>query len=98
MTVGRVYADGYGFEGGNPALFSVAVPPGNYRVTVTLGLPKMRTDTSIKAESRRLMLDTVVVPAGRSITHSFVVNVRNAALTPPPLNAPGGTAVLLKPR
>jgi len=44
------------------------------------------------------MLDAVVVPAGRSITQSFVVNVRNAALTPPPLNAPGGTAVLLKPR
>ncbi len=98
VAAGRVYADGFGFEGGNPALFSVAVPPGNYRVTVTLGLPKMRTDTSIKAESRRLMLDTVVVPAGRSITQSFVVNVRNAALTPPPLNAPGGTAVLLKPR
>lgn len=94
----RAYANGFGFEGGNPALFSVAVPPGNYRVTVTLGLPKIRTDTSIKAESRRLMLDAIVVPAGRTITRSFVVNVRDAALTPPPLNAPGGTAVLLKPR
>lgn len=98
VAAGRAYADGFGFEGGNPALFSVAVPPGNYRVTVTVGLPKVRTETSIKAESRRLMLDTVVVPAGRSITQSFVVNVRDAALAPPPLNAPGGTAVLLKPR
>ncbi len=98
VAAGRAYANGYGFEGGNPALFSVAVPPGNYRVTVTLGLRRTRTDTTIKAESRRLMLDAVVVPAGRSITRSFVVNVRDATLAPPPVNAPGGTAVLLKPR
>jgi len=98
VAAGRAYADGFGFEGGNPALFSVAVPPGNYRVTVTLGLPTRRSDTTIKAESRRLMLDAVVVPAGRSVTRSFVVNVRDAHLAPPPPNAPGGTAVLLKPR
>ena len=29
VAAGRAYADGFGFEGGNPALFSVAVPPGN---------------------------------------------------------------------
>lgn len=72
--------------------------PGNYRVTVTLGLPKAASVTTIKAESRRLMLDAVAVPAGRSVTRSFVVNVRDAALTPPPANAPGGDRVLLKPR
>ncbi len=98
VAAGRAYANGFGFEGGNPALFSVAAAPGNYRVTVTLGLPKVRTDTTIKAESRRLMLDAVVVPAGRSVSQSFVVNVRDAALVPPPLNAPGGSAVSLKPR
>ncbi|KQM68150.1 rhamnogalacturonan acetylesterase [Sphingomonas sp. Leaf17] len=98
VPAGRPYADGYGFEGGNPALFSVAVPPGNYRVTVTLGRDDIRTDTTIKAESRRLMLDRVVVPAGRTVMRSFVVNVRDATLAPPPVNAPGGTAVLLKPR
>lgn len=94
----HAYADGVGYEPGSTRLFSVAATPGNYRVTVTLGLPGQATETTIKAESRRLMLDAVRVPAGRSITRSFVVNVRNAALVPPPLNAPGGTAVLLKPR
>lgn len=94
----RAYADGFGYEPGAPRLFSVAAAPGNYRVTVTLGLPKQATETTIKAESRRLMLNAVRVPAGRSITRSFIVNVRNAALVPPPLNAPGGSTVLLKPR
>jgi lysophospholipase L1-like esterase len=98
VAAGRVYADGFGFERGNPALFSVAVAPGNYRVSVTLGLPKVVSEITIKAESRRLMLDAVGVPAVRSVTRSFIVNVRDARLTPPPVNAPGGSAVLLKPR
>nr|WP_229839362.1 rhamnogalacturonan acetylesterase [Sphingomonas glacialis] len=94
----HAHADGVGYEPGSTRLFSVAAAPGNYRVTVTLGLPKQATETTIKAESRRLMLDAVRVPAGHSITRSFIVDVRNAALLPPPLNAPGGSAVLLKPR
>ncbi|MEG3163343.1 rhamnogalacturonan acetylesterase [Sphingomonas sp. PB2P19] len=94
----HVYADGYGFEPGRPTLFSVAAAPGNYRVTVTLGLPKTATETSIKAENRRLMLDAVTVPAGRHVTRSFIVNIRDATLVPPPLNAPGGSSVALKPR
>lgn len=94
----RPYADGYGYEPGSRALFSVAAPPGNYRVTVTLGRRGAATTSTVKAESRRLMLDAVTVPAGRSVTRSFIVNVRNAALAPPPANAPGGDHVLLKPR
>ncbi len=94
----RRYADGYGYEPGSRALFSVAAAPGNYRVTVTLGRRDAATTSTIKAESRRLMLDAVTVPAGRSVTRSFIVNVRDAALAPPPANAPGGDHVLLKPR
>ncbi|RDE07208.1 rhamnogalacturonan acetylesterase [Sphingomonas aracearum] len=98
VPTSRAYADGFGWEAGSTRLFSVAAAPGNYRVTVTLGDPKRATETTIKAESRRLMLDAVRVPAGRRVTASFIVNVRNAALTPPPLNAPDGTRVALKPR
>jgi lysophospholipase L1-like esterase len=94
----RAFADGYGFEAGSDRLFSVAAKPGNYRVTVTLGLPRTATETTIKAESRRLMLDAVRVPAGRTVTRTFIVNVRGTALQPPPANAPGGTTVRLKPR
>jgi lysophospholipase L1-like esterase len=98
VAPGRAYADGYGYEPGSPALFSVAAAPGNYRVTVTLGRRDGASTTTIKAESRRLMLDAVAVPKGRSVTRSFIVNVRDAALAPPPANAPGGDRVLLKLR
>ncbi|MFE8583539.1 rhamnogalacturonan acetylesterase [Sphingomonas sp. NCPPB 2930] len=94
---------GHGFDGdhgfeGDPHLFSVAVPPGNYAVTVTLGDPARASDTTIKAESRRLMLEAVRTRAGEFVTRRFIVNVRTPALAPPPANAPGGDAVRLKPR
>ena len=34
--------------------FSVAVPDGNYRVTVTIGSKKQKANTTVRAESRRL--------------------------------------------
>ncbi|MFT4089439.1 MAG: rhamnogalacturonan acetylesterase [Asticcacaulis sp.] len=77
---------GFGFEGiaptqtkraaeGKPFYFSTDVPPGNYKVTVTLGGEKA-SETTVKAELRRLMLERVQVPAKRSVTKSFIVNVR----------------------
>ncbi|MAX00788.1 MAG: rhamnogalacturonan acetylesterase [Sphingomonas sp.] len=92
------YDGQYGYEPGTTRLFSIATTPGNYRVTVTLGLPDSATRTTIKTESRRLMLDAVAVPAGRSVTRSFIVNVRDPTLVAPPPHAPGGSAVRLKPR
>lgn len=93
----RAYADGYGFEA-DRHLFSVALPEGNYRVTVTLGDKRTATDTTIKAESRRLMLDAVRTRPGEIVTRSFVVNIRTPSLAPPPATAPGGQAVRLKQR
>jgi len=53
---------GHGFEPspassppGGPFLFSLAVPEGDYRVTLELG-GKSASDTTVKAESRRLMV------------------------------------------
>ncbi|MFM1851872.1 MAG: Rhamnogalacturonan acetylesterase RhgT [Verrucomicrobiota bacterium] len=90
---------GYGFEPGfagrNPGeaiLYSVRVPEGNYRVTVTLGGETVG-DTTVKAESRRLMVEAVCTAAGESVTRSFFVNVRTREIPPPEKNAPGGTAV-----
>jgi len=93
----RRYRDGYGFEAGSTPIFSVAAPPGNYRVTLTLG-GGAASVTTVKAESRRLMLQDVRSAPGRTAERSFVVNVRDAALAPPPPNAPGATAVRLHPR
>jgi len=90
---------GHGIEpdsGG--ARFSVAVPEGNYRVTVALGDANAAGDTTIKAESRRLMLESVRTAPGETIERAFVVNVRNDRVPPPEKNAPGGDRVLLNDR
>ena len=73
---------GYGFEPGSAiqsdkaALFSVAVPEGNYRVDVTLGDQKGECTTTVKAESRRLMLERIHTAPGKFVTRAFTVNVR----------------------
>ena len=92
---------GHGYEPGATErgfLFSVAVPEGNYRVTVQLGDRRRAGVTTVKAESRRLMLSGIRTCAGALETRSFIVNVRSAALPAPPENAPGGRAVRLNPR
>ena len=48
-----------------PFLFSVKVPEGNYRVTVTLGDAAGESLTTIKAELRRLMLEKVHTDSGK---------------------------------
>ena len=63
-----------------PFAFSVAVPEGNYRVTVTLGDPAGASDTTVKAESRRLMVESARLEAGSTATRTFLVNVRTPAL------------------
>jgi len=90
-------AIGHGFESGSDRLFSVRVPEGDYRVTLELGGDKA-SETTVKAETRRLMLESVRVGARKTETRAIVVNVRRPDLTPPPRNAPGGTRVLLNPR
>jgi len=96
---------GYGFDLGTapaaantPFYFSVAVPEGNYRVTVTFGDAAATSANTVKAESRQLLLESLATKPGEFVTRTFTVNVRNASLPPPPQNAPGGTAVLLNPR
>ncbi len=81
-----------------PFLFSVKVPEGNYKITVTFGDAKGESVNTVKAETRRLMLEGVRTAQGKFETRTFVVNVRNFQVPPPPLNAPGGTQIRLNPR
>ena len=90
-------ARGFGFEPGNGHAFSVRLPEGNYRVSVRLGGGAPGT-TTLLAEQRRLVLENVHTPAHKHVDLAFIVNVRTAALAPPPPNAPGGDAVRLEPR
>jgi hypothetical protein len=87
---------GYGFDLGTkpgtdtPFFFSVKVPEGNYRVTVTLGDPAGETDTTIRSESGHIHLVDVKTAAGRFTTKTFYANVRRPEISPPaPSNAPG---------
>ena len=58
--------------------FSVQVPEGNYQVSVTFGSKTKSTTTTIKAESRRLMQDQLVLKKGKTTTKVFNVNVYTA--------------------
>ena len=63
-----------------PFYFSVALPEGNYNVTVTLGDSDAATVTTIKAELRRLMLERVETAKGKFITRTFTVNIRTPTI------------------
>lgn len=81
-----------------PYLFSAAVPEGSYRVSVTLGDTESEASITIKAESRRLMVERLTSPRGEFPVATFVVNVRNSSVPAPEKNAPGGSAVVLNER
>jgi lysophospholipase L1-like esterase len=81
-----------------PFYFSVAVPEGNYRVTLTFGSDKTASDNTVRAESRQLLIEKLTTPPGEFITRSVCVNVRGPDLEAPEKNAPGGTRVLLNER
>lgn len=61
--------------------FSVQVPDGNYRVSVTLGSKKKAAETTILAENRRLMAENVKTRKGKTETVQFVVNKRSKYYT-----------------
>ncbi len=88
---------GFGFEP-TPGLttdstfyFSVAVPEGNYRVTLALGDETRESRTTVKAELRRLMLENVTTEPGQIQRETFLVNVRTPQIS-------GGGTVKLKDR
>jgi lysophospholipase L1-like esterase len=70
---------------------SIAVPEGNYQVTVKLGDPEAPSETTVKAEIRRLMVENAKLEKGETRVCTFNVNVRTPEI-------PGGGAVRLKPR
>ena len=78
--------DGYGYDvlpapdkkkPAEPFYFSVRVPDGNYLVRVVLG-GKKNSNTTVRAEGRRLMMDNIItMKAKDEQTVSFVVNKRS---------------------
>ena len=68
-----------------PFFFSVAIPEGNYRVTVILGGPQASV-TTVRAEGRRLMLEKIPTEPNASLTRSFDTNVRYPEIAGNPAN------------
>lgn len=65
-----------------PFFFSIPVPPGNYRIRATLG-GKEASVITVRAEARRLYIQTLAIPAGKTVTREFDVNVRIPEFTKP---------------
>ncbi len=59
-----------------PFFFSVNVPEGNYKVTLTIGGARESGELTVKAEARRLILEKIITKPGEFVTKSFIVNVR----------------------
>ena len=60
----------------SPFYFSVKVPDGNYRVSVRLGNKKREGETTVRAESRRMIIEKCVTKKGEYREFSFVINKR----------------------
>jgi lysophospholipase L1-like esterase len=91
---------GHGFDLGTqpgadtPCFFSVKVPEGNYRVTVTLGDAAEATNTTIRTESGHIHAVDIKTAPGQFTQRTFYANVRRPQISPPPpKNAPGEPAV-----
>ncbi len=90
ITDADVFNDkvGYGYDmtriappaQGKPFFFSIALPDGNYRVTVTLGSKYKEGNTTVRAESRRLFIENCPTKKKEFKQYSFVVNKRNTLI------------------
>ncbi len=74
-----------------PFFYSVKLPEGNYKVTMVLGDAKGQSNTTVKAEMRRLMLENVQTEPGQFKTETIIVNIRTPDID-------GGDKVRLKGR
>lgn len=74
-----------------PYYWSVRVPDGNYRVTFDLGSDHRAAETTVRAESRRLLVENQPTRKGEHLTRSFIVNKRTPRID-------DATSIRLKPR
>jgi len=75
-SVSNVKITSNSFSTEKPTYFSIALPEGNYSIEVTMGSNEKASNVTIKAESRRLMLNQFFVKKGGQITKTFNVNIR----------------------
>jgi lysophospholipase L1-like esterase len=78
-------------SGDKPFYFSVSLPEGNYNIIITFGDKKGVSTSTVKCESRRLMLEKLTTQKGEFATRTFTVNLHT-----PKIN--DSLSVRLKPR
>lgn len=64
----------------DPFYFMIDLPEGNYRIKLYIGDEKDTAVTIVKAESRRLMLESLNTLPGEFVSKEIVVNVRTPAI------------------
>ncbi|WP_348799826.1 rhamnogalacturonan acetylesterase [Flavobacterium adhaerens] len=60
--------------------FSVKIPEGNYKIKIAIGGASKECNTTIKAESRRVMVNQFLTKKGKSSVAEFNVNIRNSVI------------------
>ncbi len=65
----------------HPFYFKLDLPEGRYKITLALGNPEGASQTTVKAESRRLMLEDIKTQHGEIIQKIIVVDVRTPQIT-----------------
>ncbi|MFC5283098.1 rhamnogalacturonan acetylesterase [Pedobacter alpinus] len=61
--------------------FSTKIPEGNYQVKIKVANPNGQSKTTIKAESRRLMMENIVPKKGIVNEEIFIVNVKSRIIS-----------------
>lgn len=74
-----------------PAYFSVKVPDGNYKVTFEVGADSYAANTTVRVESRRLLVQDINTNKGETKSFTFVVHKRSPVISE-------GNLVRIKPR
>ncbi len=63
-----------------PFYFSVAVPEGNYNITFNLGDSKETSETTVRVENRRLMLNDIKTKKGEIVEKQITVHVKDSII------------------
>lgn len=63
-----------------PFYFSVAIPEGNYDITLNLGDTKGTSETTVRVENRRLMLNDVTTKQGEIVQKQISVHVKDSII------------------
>jgi lysophospholipase L1-like esterase len=66
--------------GDKPFYFSVVIPEGNYNITLNLGDTKGISETTVRVENRRLMLNNIKTKQGEIVEKQITVHVKDSII------------------